>query len=34
MPRWLDRVMPHLQVERHPVVVAADVVDDREPELV
>ncbi len=33
MPRWLDRVMPRLQVERHPVVVA-DVVDDREPELV
>ena len=32
MPRWLDRIMPRLQVERHPVVV--DVVDDREPELV
>ncbi len=33
MPRWLDRVMPRLQVERHPVVVT-DLVDDREPELV
>jgi len=33
MPRWLDRVMPRLQVERRPVVVD-DLVDDREPELV
>ena len=36
MPRRLDRIVPRLQVERHPVVVAESVddVDDREPELV
>ena len=36
MPRWLDRVVPRLQVERDPVVAAAStgVAVDREPELV
>ena len=35
MPRWLDRIVPRLQVERRPALaVVPPVVDEREPELV